>query len=265
MSRNGCQRKPPRGPMERASAAAGPTRRGSIHSAARVKQITAAAAGPWMPSRGAPSQPRVKAPVSGICSALRRHQRIARRLHVAGAAQHGGQRVGDPVREAAEEQHVGEGDRALERAAAAAQQAVDRAAETGEDGREQQRHAERDGKTVRRGRFRSRAIVRAQGARHRGGDAAAHRAGRHLAERHLRREDERQGGEVDDAELSHEEGVGDADQALHRHVQHVGGREREDGGNDRAAQHHLPAFGGCHAGVSITRPREPARAYLMRG
>ena len=121
----------------------------------------------------------------------------------------------------------------------------------------------RDHQRMRRGRFRRRAVARAQRARHRGGDAAAHRAGRHLAERHLRREHQRERGEIDQAELAHEPAVGDADQALHRHVQHVGRGQGQDGRHDRADEHHLPAFSGSHGRVSITRRPSATRAYLM--
>ncbi len=53
-------------------------------------------------------------------------------------------------------------------------------------------------------------------------------------------------GQIDDAEPADEIAVGDADEALHGHVQHVGGGEGEDGGHDRPGQHHLPAFCGSH-------------------
>ncbi len=191
------------------------------------------------------------------------HQRIARRLHVAGAAQHRGHGVGDPVREAAEEQDRGEGLGAVERAAAAAQRAVDGSPEAHEDDREQRRHAERDDQRVRRRRLGRGAIARAQGAGDRRGDAAAHGAGRHLAERHLGREDQGQGCEVDDAELAHEPAVGNADQALHGDVQHVGRRQRQDGGHDRPNEHHRAAFSRTHAGLGSMRPANDARAYLM--
>ena len=68
MSQNEAQRKPPFGQCRR-SWAWGPTRREAIHSAASVKEITDAVAGPRMPSAGRPNQPSVSAPVSGICSA----------------------------------------------------------------------------------------------------------------------------------------------------------------------------------------------------
>ena len=93
--------------------------------------------------------------------------------------------------------------------------------------------------------------------------AAAHRTGRHLAERHLGREDEGQRGQVDDAELAHEPAIGNADQALHRHIQHVGSSQGQDGGHDRPGQHHLPALSGTHGRVGSMRAESRARAYLM--
>jgi len=49
--------------------ARGPMSRDAIHSAARVKEITEASAGPRMPRAGRPNQPNVRPPVRGICSA----------------------------------------------------------------------------------------------------------------------------------------------------------------------------------------------------
>src|SRR5882757_4241574 len=83
-------------------------------------------------------------------------------------------------------------------------------------------------------------------------------------QRHLGRENQGEGCEVDDAELAHEPAVGDADQALHGHVQHVGGGQRQDGGHDRPSQHHGAAVGGTHAELGSMYPANDARAYLMR-
>ena len=69
MSLKDFQWKPPTGQRSR-TVARGPIRRVSIQTAESVKQITAAVAGPWMPSPGSPNQPSVSAPVSGIWIAL---------------------------------------------------------------------------------------------------------------------------------------------------------------------------------------------------
>ena len=68
MSRKARQRNPSTGQRSR-TVAFGPVRRDSIHKAAKAKEITAATAGPRMPSAGRPNQPSVSAPASGICSA----------------------------------------------------------------------------------------------------------------------------------------------------------------------------------------------------
>ena len=194
----------------------------------------------------------------------RRHDQCqAGRLHVAGAAQDGRHRIGDPVGDTAREQDGGEGLGAVEGRAAAAQRAIDLPAEAYEEDAEQHRHADRNGQRMRCRCLGGRLVAGAQGAGHRGGDAAAHGAGRHHAERHLRREHQRQRGEVDDAQLADEIAVGDADEALHGHVQDVRRRKGEDGGHDRPGQHHLPALHGSHCGRCSTRRAACSRTYLM--
>ena len=96
--------------------------------------MTAASAGPRMPKLGqAEPASSVRAPVRTICCAAVSTSAKPGCLHVAGAAQHGGERVGDPMGKAAGNRMEANASAPSSAPSAAAQRAIDDSAEADED------------------------------------------------------------------------------------------------------------------------------------
>ncbi len=170
-----------------------------------------------------------------------RDQRDRRGQHVAGAAHHARQRVGQPHRSRAAEHDVGVAQRVVQGIAATAQQPVDRLSEHENERSEQRAHGRRNRERVHHQPPRPRRVARAERARDGGRHAAAHRAGRGHLQEHQEREHEREPGERLGAEAADEVGVADRDHRLEQHQQHARRREPQHRGQDRRGEQPLGA------------------------
>ena len=145
----------------------------------------------------------------------RQHQQQRRQQHVARAAHHGAQHVGGPDDDGAAEQHVGIGQRRVERRAAPAHGRVHAAAEAEQHERERGRqHAGDEQRLLRQ----AAGLIAAPGAQRAcdgGGDGTADAAARHLHHQHRQRKDQRDARQRVGAQLAEDVAVV-ADDDRHR-------------------------------------------------
>ena len=204
--------------------------------------MTTAAAPPAMPSCGNGPMPKISSGDSGIENHRARGHHRRREEHVAGAADHRGERVEQPKRHSAGEHQRGIRHRRSERAIAAAHQRIKLRPK--QQRRNCRQSAESDGDGDRRPNHLVGALgmARAQRAGDRRQDAAAHRAGRHHLQQHEQRKHQRHAGQRIEAELGDEIGLDQPDRRLHHHDDHVGQRQPQDGGADGRFKQHAGAW-----------------------
>ncbi len=173
--------------------------------------------------------------------------------HVAGAAHHRGQRVDQPDRYRAGEQHVRILHRLFEHAAAAAEQRIELPAERQHHHGEEQSGAGADHRRMQRQRRGAVAVAGAERAADGGRDAAAHRARRHHLRQHHERKHQRDPGQRLGAEPADIGGLGDRNQRGAEHRDRIGQRELQQRRQDRRGQQAVDRRGRYGRGARVKR------------
>ncbi len=189
-----------------------------------------------MPIAGIGPSPKISSGESGTSSDRAGADDERRDQHVAGAADHAGERVHDPQQHDAAEHDVGIDQRGLERGALAAEQAIERAAPHQHRDRERRADGQIDDERMQHQRVGLLALAGAERARDRRRDAAAHRAGGEHLHQHHAGKHQRHAGERVGAELADPVGLDQPGRGLREHHQHVRPGHAQQRRHDRPLQ-----------------------------
>ena len=177
-------------------------------------------------------------------------ERERRQQHVAGAAQRAGERVGEPHQDGAAEHHVRISHGIAEGRILRPEQPVHRPAEAAQQQGEGDPERQGDRQRVNHQAAHRDKVARAERARDRRRDAAAHRAGGSHLQQHQQREHQRQARERHGPEPADEPGVADRDHRLEHHQQRSRGRQAQQRRQDRRREQALDAAVGGGRGVA---------------